>query len=113
MEENPNLYKKIQLVSIEVMNIEKDMTVGTGNYSYKAVSDNQVTLAIKRAEEKHKLISIPIKQELVNSEIVRTQKGDKENLTFVENIKMTVRIIDIENTESLIIALISKGGLLS
>ena len=39
MEEKLNLYQKIQAVSNEVRNITKDMTVGTGNYSYKAGSD--------------------------------------------------------------------------
>lgn len=94
-----NLYQKIQKVSIEIMNLEKDMNVGQGSFSYKAVSDNQVTLAVKRAEEKYGLISIPIKQELISSEVVKSQKGDKESLTYVDNIKMTVRFINLENTE--------------
>ena len=33
--EKNNLYEKIQLVSNEVRNISKDMTVGSGSYSYK------------------------------------------------------------------------------
>ena len=37
MEDKPNLYQKIQLVSNEIKNIEKNMTVGKGNYAYKAV----------------------------------------------------------------------------
>lgn len=104
MSDKLNLYQKIQAVSMEVMNIEKDMQVGKGTYAYKAVSDNAVTLAVKRAEEKHKLISIPVNQELVSSEVLKTlsDSGDKEKVTYVENIKMTLRIIDLENTESYI-----------
>ena len=59
MNNKVQLYQKIQQVSIEVMNLEKDMEVGSGNFSYKAVSDTQVTLAVKRAEEKNKIVSIP------------------------------------------------------
>ena len=66
-----NIYEKIQAVSNEVRSVEKDMTVGKGNYAYKAVSDLAVTLAIKDAETKYRLVSIPIRQELVNSEILR------------------------------------------
>jgi len=42
------------------MNIEKDMKVGSGNYSYKAVSDAVVTLQVKRAEEKTKYYQYPL-----------------------------------------------------
>lgn len=92
------LYQKIQAVSNETRNIQKDMTVGTGNYAYKAVSDLGVTLAVKDAETKYGLVSIPIKQELVNSEIVRVvKKNGDEGLTFVDTIKMTVRIIDLDD----------------
>lgn len=98
-----NLYEKIQAVSNEVRNISKDMTVGNGAYSYKAVSDIDVTLAVKDAELKHKLVSIPIKQELINSEVIRIQKkNNEEGLTYVDTIKMTVRIVDIDDTTQFI-----------
>jgi len=103
MEEKFNLYQKIQAVSNEVRNITKDMTVGTGNYSYKAVSDLDVTLAVKDAEKKYKIVSIPVKQELLNSEVIRIQKkNNEEGLTYVDTIKMTVRIIDLEDTSQFI-----------
>lgn len=98
-----NLYEKIQAVSNEVRNISKDMTVGSGSYSYKAVSDIDVTLAVKDAETKFKLVSIPIKQELVNSEVIRIQKkNNEEGLTYVDTIKMTVKIIDLEDMSQFI-----------
>lgn len=49
-----NLYEKIQLVSNEIKNIEKNMTVGKGNYAYKAVQDIDVTLEVKQAERIYK-----------------------------------------------------------
>ena len=102
MTEKKNLYEKIQAVSIDVMNIEKDMQVGKGNYSYKAVSDTSVVLQVKKAEEKHKIISIPIKQELIKSEIIKQVKDGRETMLHVDNIKMTVRIIDLENISDFI-----------
>lgn len=105
-----NLYKKIQAVSNEVKNIEKDMQVGSGSYGYKAVSDQRVTLAVKDAETKFKIVSIPIKQELVNSEILKTiKKNGDEGITYVDNIKMTVRIQDLESDQFIEIESYGKG----
>jgi hypothetical protein len=93
-----NLYEKIQGVANKVMNIEKDLSVGTGNYEYKATSDLAVTLAVKRAETDFRLLSIPINQEIVSSETIKKlDKNNKESFVFVENIKMTLRIIDLDN----------------
>lgn len=98
-----NLFEKIQLVSNEVKNIEKNMTVGKGNYAYKAVSDLDVVLAVKEAETKYKIISIPVKQEIVKSEIVKSQKeSGGETINYVDIVKMTVRIVDIEKPSDFI-----------
>jgi len=99
-----NLLEKIQLVANEIGNIEKTMQVGNGSYAYKAVSDLDVTLAVKKAETKHRILSIPIKQDLVNSEIVRTVKGKDlvESVTYVDTIKMTVKIWDLDDVTQFI-----------
>ena len=95
--EELNLYKKIQLVSNDIKNIEKNMTVGKGNYSYKAVQDIDVVLEVKKAESEHGIVSIPIKQELIKSETIKTMKENgSEGLTFMDIVKMTLRIVDID-----------------
>lgn len=93
-----NLYEKIQEVGNAITNIEKDMQVGKGNYAYKAVSDNMVTQLVKAAETKFRLVSIPIKQDLVLSEKLKTLKSDgSEAIKFVDDIKMTLRIINLDD----------------
>lgn len=111
MTEKLNIYQKIQLVSNEVRNIEKDIQVGSGNYGYKAVSDLAVTLAIKDAETKHGIISIPIKQELVNSEVITTiKKNGDEGRTFVDTIKMTIVIVNLDDPkEEIFVESFGKG----
>lgn len=95
--EELNLYKKIQLVSNDIKNIEKNMTVGKGNYSYKAVQDIDVVLEVKKAESDHGIVSIPIKQELIKSETIKTMKENgSEGITFMDIVKMTLRIVDID-----------------
>lgn len=109
------LLKKIQQVSDAIRNIQKDMTVGSGSYSYKAVSDLNVVLRVKEEETKAGIISIPIKQELINSEVVRVNKKvknsseDIESILYVENIKMTVRIYDLDSDNFLDIESFGKG----
>lgn len=102
MEQKMNLYQKIQAVANEVKNISKNMTVGKGNYSYKAVGDIDVTLKVKEAEKKVGIVSIPIKQELIHHEIIKTSEGDKESIKYSFLIKMTTRINDLEDTDSFI-----------
>ncbi len=98
MNEKLNLYQKIQAVSKTVKVLSKDMVVGQGQYSYKAVSDNSVILAINKAEQKYGLISIPFNQEIESSEVLKIiDKNGKEVLKYHENIKMTTRIVDLED----------------
>ena len=98
-----NLYQKIQAVSNEIKNIEKNMTVGKGSYSYKAVQDIDVTLEVKEAETKYKLVSIPIKQELVKSEIIKVVKdGGGESIQYMDIVKMTLKIINLEKTDEFV-----------
>lgn len=98
-----NLYQKIQAVSNEIKNIEKKMTVGTGKYTYKAVQDIDVTLEVKEAETKYGLVSIPIKQELVKSEIVKVAKeGGGDSITYMDIVKMTLRIVNLDKPEEFI-----------
>lgn len=103
MENSVNLYKRIQSVSNEINNIEKKMIVGKGNYQYKAVGDLDVILKVKRAETKYGVISIPIKQEIISHETLKVSKSDGgDSTSFADIIKMTVRIINIDNPEEFI-----------
>lgn len=101
MSEKKNLFQKIQAVSNEIKNIEKNMLVGVGRSAYKAVSDYDVTIEVKDAESKYGIVSIPIKQELINSEVVKTIKIDngaqREVINYVDIVKMTLRVIDLDN----------------
>lgn len=98
-----NLFEKIQAVSDAVRNVEKNIVVGTGSSAYKAVSDIDVLMKVKDAEKEYRLVSIPVRQELVKSEIVRViGQGGYEKITYVDIVKMTVRIINIEKTDEYI-----------
>ena len=60
METNKNIVKAIIAVMKEVTGIEKSMTIGTGNASYKGVSDQDVKETIGSAMERNGLAILPI-----------------------------------------------------
>ena len=98
-----NIFEKIQAVSNEVRNVEKNLVVGTGNSSYKAVGDLDVVMKVKEAETKFRVVSIPVRQELVKSEIVRVVGNNGyEKLTYADIVKMTVKIVNLDNTSETI-----------
>lgn len=96
--ESKNIFRKMQDVTNSIKGIQKNMTVGTGTYQYKAVSDADVIKAINKAEKDAGLISVPIGQDLVSTEIVKAlNKQGNESVTYVDVVKMTLRIYDIDN----------------
>ncbi len=98
-----NLYEKIQMVSDEIRNIGKNIVVGTGNSSYKAVADMDVLLKVKDAEKKYGLVSIPVRQELVRTDQVQKMSRDGyQSVTFADIVKMTMRIINIDDSTQFI-----------
>lgn len=105
-----SLIEKVLMVSMDIRNIEKNMEVGKGNYTYKAVSDIDVTLAVKDAEKKYGLVSVPIKQDLINSDVLKKvdEKG-KISFLFVDTIKMTLRIFDLDSDQTMDIESFGKG----
>lgn len=57
--ETKNIIQAILKVMEEIKNIEKDMNVGTGGASYKAVSDTDVRNALRASMIKNGLIVVP------------------------------------------------------
>lgn len=98
-----NIYEKIQAVSNKIGVLAKDMQVGNANYGYKALSDSQVIQNVNAAEKEFKIVSIPMSQELVSHETIKTIKmvknEQKEVIYYVENIKMTTRLVNIEKPD--------------
>src|SRR5690606_21138048 len=55
-----NLAKAVIAVMKEVKGVEKNLNVGTGNYSYKGVSDQEVKQIIGQAMAKNGLCILPL-----------------------------------------------------
>lgn len=72
--ENTNIAKAIIKVMQEVRNIEKGLTVGTGNSSYKGVADKDVKYALSDAMAKNGLCILPIGINAVET-VTRWEQG--------------------------------------
>lgn len=105
------LFKKIQKVTDDIKGLGKDITIGTGRYAYKAVSDQAVIQAVNKAEKKHGLISIPCFQtELIDQKEIRTvNEHGKENITYVDTIKVYTRICDLDTGDHIDIETYARG----
>ena len=75
-----NLHKAIVLVMQDVKNVDKAMTVGSGNFSYKGVADKDVKQIIGQSMAKHGLTCMPIKIEPTTT-IERWQETTNYNNT--------------------------------
>lgn len=94
-----SLYERMQAISNEVRSLSKDMIVSPNTTSeYRAVSDKSVTLAVKDAESKWGIVSIPIRQDVIAQETIKGEpdKYGKIKYTYADTVKMTVRFMCVE-----------------
>lgn len=98
-----NLHEKIACVANEIGVIEKNLEVGKGVNAYKAVAESDVLKAVKDAETKVKLVSIPLQTELISSEIKETiEPNGQKFYMFVDTIRLTIRIYNLEKVSEYI-----------
>lgn len=76
--------KAILAVMQEVKGIDKSMTVGSGNYSYKGVSDQVVKEVLQPAMIKHKLAIVPTDVQAKVTTDRWEENGRQKQSTFTE-----------------------------
>ena len=100
-----NITNAILQVMKEVGNIEKMMTVGTGNSSYKAVSDSLVRNTIRPEMIKVGLVIVPIgidaKSTAERWEETNPQYGTKSKQQIFTQARCTYKLIHSESGESI------------
>lgn len=102
MENKANLAKAIIAVMQEVAGIEKSMTVGQGNSSYKGVSDKDVKNIIGKAMVKNGLTMMPISVE-PKSQIDRWEEEVFDNYKKVNVMKQKQSVFIEVTTQYLLL----------
>jgi hypothetical protein len=108
-----SLYEKIYKVMNESEGLEKDLTVGSGASSYKAVGEKEVLNMLKPLFKKHKLIVFPVDGDISeqNSIYESTYKDEVTTKTRnVTQIKVKFKIVDVETGESEILMGFGNGA---
>ena len=111
--DNLKLYAKIYAVMNESEALTKDLTVGSGNNSYRAVGEKEVLNMLKPLFKAHKLIIFPTDGEITeqNSVFDTSYKGDVTTKTRnVTQLKVFYKIVDIESGESELIVGFGNGA---
>lgn len=104
-----SLYEKIYAVMCDTESIDKSMTVGYGNNSYKAVSEKDMLNMIKPLLKKHRLVCLPVAGEMHEScETVETAKG--ATVRAITSLVAQWKIVDIDTGESEILYGFGQGA---
>lgn len=101
-----NIYEKMLNITNDIATVNKNLVVGEGKSSYKAVGEADVLKAVKELEFKYKIYSYPIEREIVDREILTTEKEYKGEITrgtkqFLR-VETTYRFVNIEKTDEFI-----------
>lgn len=97
-----NIHEKLYNVMVESEGLTKDMTVGTNQRGYKAVSEKEILNKVKPLFKKYKLIIFPIDGDISETVLTYEKKygGEVETkIRAVTSLKVKYRIFDIDNGE--------------
>jgi len=97
---NKALAMKIYNVMCDTEGLEKDLSVGTGNNSYRAIGEKAVLNMIKPLFKEHKLILIPKDGTIEENVFAYVDGYGKNKLRAITQLKVVFTIIDAETGES-------------
>ena len=101
-----NIFEKMAAITEELRPVAKNMTVGTGNNKYKAVSERDILDAVKPLEYKHGVYSYPVGRTVLESNILESESEYQgkvtKKTTFMTRIETVYRFVNIEKPEEFI-----------
>lgn len=95
-----NIYEKLSKVTEEITAVAKNLSVGYGKSSYKAVGEADVLAAVKPAEIKYGVYSFPASREIVDSAVLTSvdRDGNEKRQLFMR-VKTVYRFVNMEKPE--------------
>lgn len=97
-----NVYQRLLLIQNELTNVAKNLSVGVGKSSYKAVGEADVLKAVKPLEAKYGVYSYPSSRRIVESAVLENEQTDYNNnkvikKSFFERIETVYRFVNVDN----------------
>lgn len=107
MERNEmNIYQRMLAITAELSAVAKNLSVGEGRSSYKAVGEADVLAAVKPAEEKYGVYSYPASRQIVDTNImtsVSTYQGNtKETQKLFMRVETVYRFVNVDKPEEFV-----------
>ena len=101
-----NIFEKMSAITTELQTVAKNLTVGTGNNKYKAVSERDILDAVKPIEAKHGVYSYPVKRTVLESNLLESESSyngqTTKKTTFMTRIETVYRFVNIEKPDEYI-----------
>lgn len=93
-----NIYEKMSAITNEITSVAKNLSVGYGKSSYKAVGEADILAAVKPAEQKYKVYSFPVDRDVLESGVLTSVRSDgTESKQQFLRVRTTYRFVDMEN----------------
>ena len=96
-----NIYEKLAAITAELSVVAKNLMVGEGRSSYKAVGEADVLAAVKPLEAKYKVYSYPLSRAVIDSDIITTKKvyngQESETSKFFMRVETVYRFVNTED----------------
>src|SRR5690554_1987255 len=97
-----NIFKKMKEATEKISRVEKNLNVGYGKSSYKAVSEADILDAVKPIEAELGIYSYPFNREVIYQDMVTVNSGERERVNAFLRIKVIYRFVNIDNPEEFI-----------
>lgn len=96
-----NIFQRMSKITEELSPVAKNLTVGYGNNSYKAVSERDVLDAVKPLEIKWGVYSYPFSREILEAQTYETTRKDMQgnestSTTFFTRIRTVYRFLNVD-----------------
>lgn len=96
--EDKNIFKRLSQITSEITAVAKNLNVGWGKLSYKAVGEADVLAAVKPIESKNGVYSYPYSREIIESAVLTSAKADgTESKQQFLRVKTVYRFVNVDN----------------
>lgn len=97
-----NIFEKLSNITNEISSVNKNLTVGQGKSSYKAVGEADILKVVKELEFKYRIYSYPANREVLESTMYTTTNDYGEKNNIFTRIKTVYRFVNIDKPEEYI-----------
>lgn len=101
-----NIYQRLSAVTTELSAVAKNLMVGEGKSSYKAVGEADVLAAVKPLEAKYGIYSYPFSRDVIDSDVIVKKKvysgKEFETSSFFMRVKTVYRFVNMDKPDEYI-----------